>query len=143
MITLIRHAESTFNAVGDRSRDCPLTNRGHAQARGLKGTYDCVVCSTLKRARQTLDSSRLVYGHVIFTELCREVRDGNPVNLYPDEQNIVESREVMHDRVNQFKSFLKTLQIGYPRIAIISHSGFLRELSGSSFQNAEEKTFSL
>jgi broad specificity phosphatase PhoE len=143
MIRLIRHAESTFNAAGDRTRDCPLTDHGRRQANEISGTYDCVVCSTMKRTRQTLDASRLVYGQVIFTDLCREIRDGNPINLYLGEREMVETPAQIQARVNEFTDLLRQLQSTYPRIAVISHSGFLREMTGTYFQNAAQKDYSL
>lgn len=143
MIVLIRHAESTFNASWDLTRDCPLTDRGRHQANEIVGTYDCVVCSTLKRARQTLDASKLVYSKLIFTELCREIRDGTPVNLYLGERDTSETRSQIQNRVTEFRALLKTLSREYPRIAVISHNGFIHSLSGTSLANAAQIPYTL
>lgn len=137
MITLIRHARSTFNESGDQSRDCPISETGKLQAGQLSGQYDIAICSTLKRARQTLDYSEILFADVQFNPLCREVLDGNPINLYPLEANTKENQEQVTDRVNQFRNLLRTLQSKYQRIVVISHSVFLYRLTGHLFKNAE------
>jgi broad specificity phosphatase PhoE len=143
MITLIRHAESTFNTHGDKSPDCPLSSRGRRQASRIQGMYDVVVCSPLKRARQTLEASKIQYGEVIFSDLCRELMDRNPINWYPHEKRSLESKRQIRERVSTFRDLIKTLSKRYSRIAVISHSGFLKELVGKDFGNADQKTYDL
>jgi broad specificity phosphatase PhoE len=143
MVTLIRHAESTFNARRELTRDCPITDKGRRQAHDLVGTYDCIICSTMRRTRQTLDASRLVYAEVIFTNLCREIMDGNPVNLYSGETHRVETSAQVKTRVTQFKQFLKTIQSKYPRVAVISHRGFLYQLCKVELNNAAQLLYTI
>lgn len=143
MITLIRHAESTFNSVGDRRRDCPLSDRGRRQASRINGVYDVILCSPLQRSRQTLEASNLKYREVIFTNLCREIIDRNPINSYPKEKARPESKRQIKSRINKFKSLIKDLAKSNSRIAVISHSGFLHELIGVNFGNADQKVYQL
>jgi broad specificity phosphatase PhoE len=143
MITLIRHAESTYNSSGDRTRDCPLSGRGHRQAARISGNYDVIVCSSMKRSRQTLTSSKLAYREVIFTNLCREIIDKNPINSYPKEKISAETRKHIRARVAEFKSMIRNLAKSHSRIAVISHSGFLYELTGDNFDNADQRQYNL
>lgn len=135
MVTLIRHAESTFNASGSQERNCGITENGKKNAAMLEGEYDLVICSTLKRSRQTLDHSKIRYGNVIFSELCREIRDGNPVNLFPLERQYVETTEDIKERIDEFNELLRDLSKEFKNIAVISHHTFLQKLSGYSFGN--------
>ena len=137
MITLIRHSTSTFNENGDLTKDCPLTQSGKNLAKNLKGEYDLVVCSSLKRARQTLDESNLIYKNVIFTDLCRELRDGTPINLFKGESDdmLEESEESINKRLTEFKNLLKDYAKKYSSIAVISHFGFLYGLTKKHFKN--------
>ena len=137
-VTLIRHAESTHNRFNDPTRNCPITDYGKIQASKLTGTYDLVICSTLKRARQTLDESGIQYGKVIFTDLCREVLDGNPVNLYNNEPNTTETAEQIRDRVEKVKTLLREMSAQYPKIAVVSHGVFLYYVCGHRFYNTEQ-----
>lgn len=143
MITLIRHAESTYNSSGDRTRDCPLSGRGYRQAARIIGNYDVIVCSPMKRSRQTLAASKLGFREVIFTDLCREIIDRNPINLYPKEKKSAESRKQIRARVDEFKSLIRKLAKTNSKIAVISHSGFLYELTGDNFDNADQRQYDL
>lgn len=140
MITLVRHAQSTFNAFGDQTRDSPLSEYGHQSASGINGTYDLVICSTLRRARQTLDASSVVYSNLVFSELCREFRDsGGSVNMYSGEDSIADAETPDHfnERIKSFRSLLETYLQTYSKILVISHSIFLQQLCGHCFCNCE------
>lgn len=136
MIRLIRHAESTFNQCGDQSRDVGLSDHGQIQAKQLTGQFDLVICSTLKRARQTLDLSQITYKNIIFTDLCREVLDGNLADLYNGETIHIENDIDLKLRIQQFNQLLQDLLTRYPTIAVISHYTFLHWLCGYYFKNA-------
>jgi len=137
MVMLFRHAQSTWNAYGDISRDSSITESGREMAKLLKGNYDLVICSPLKRARQTLDATNIVYGNIMFSELCREIKDGNPVNLYNGEstENDPETEEQIVQRIEDFKNYVKSLLPTYPNIAVITHFCFLERLTGYKFEN--------
>ena len=105
-IAFFRHAQSTFNAFGDKSPNCPITDEGKSKCIEIQGSVDLVICSTLRRARETLDNSRLKYNRVIFTDLCREVMDGEGCNYYNNEEHIIESEKDVNERIRKFKELL-------------------------------------
>lgn len=61
-IVFIRHAESEYNRDGiwDGRADCNLTEKGIETAKelgkSLNNNFDVIYCSSLKRARQTLNA---------------------------------------------------------------------------------------
>ncbi len=65
VVTLLRHAESEFNTGQNTDElDVGITERGKKQAAGITGHYDLVVCSTLRRTKQTLDHSQVNMGGI-------------------------------------------------------------------------------
>lgn len=134
-IRLIRHAESTWNALGDTSNNVPTTENGKNQAKNLSGEYDLVVCSTLRRARETIDNSNIKYKKIIFTDLCREHFDGNPSNYFSLEEHKKESQEELLQRTEEFKCFVGKLMKDNYKICVITHYGFLQKMTGFRFNN--------
>ncbi len=135
MVLLIRHAQSTFNAFGDKGKDVPITDKGREVAKLLTGHYDLVICSTLKRTRETLDASSITYKNIMFTDLCREFLDGNPVNLYNGEENWEETLEQLDERIKKFKVLAKEMEVKHGKVAVITHSSFLTRMTGYRFDN--------
>jgi hypothetical protein len=135
MLRLIRHAESTWNAHSDMSYNVPLTENGKLQATYLTGTFDLVICSTMRRTRETLDNSNIKYSEVIFTNTCRERLDGNPSNYYNGEELRNEENADFYKRIEEFKVILKEAQLKYEKICVITHYSFLYTLTGYSFNN--------
>jgi len=135
-VTIIRHAQSLFNAFGNSTRNVGLSEYGVSQCANLEGTYDTIVCSTLFRARQTLDYSKITYKRIVFTDLCREVKDNNPVNLYNGEDNTVENHDVVKQRIVELKQLLTDLTRNGERVAMISHYCFLYAMIGYGVNNA-------
>lgn len=133
-ITLIRHAESVANADHKQKqhiKDPPLTETGKTQARTLRKNVQLVVCSIMRRARETLALSSIRRQHTIFTSLARE----SGVTL-TDEQTAV-SNLLMHEtmdnndanapwRVEKFVRLLASRKES--NIAVISHGIFIDEL---------------
>lgn len=140
-VAFFRHSQSTFNAKGDRSPNVPLTTEGVAMCGTMKGHVDLVICSTLRRARETLDNSGIVYKRVVYTDLCRELLDGNTSNLYNGEENTIESPEDIENRVIKFKEFIKSQKEAttndHVRIAVVSHGCFMYRLTGVGFGNCQ------
>lgn len=140
-VAFFRHGPSTFNVRGDLSPNVPLTDDGKKLCSSMKGHVDLVICSTLRRARETLDNSELVYKRVVYTDLCREILDGNTSNLYNGENNIVESAEDVTNRINLFIEFIKkqpeATTNDHARIAVISHGCFLHRMLSHGFGNCQ------
>lgn len=140
-IAFVRHAESTFNSVGDTSPNVPITENGKLSSKSIMGHVDLVICSNMKRARQTLDESKIEYKRVIFTDLCREILDGNKSNLYSSsEDNIVETEEQLQERIRKFKELIYAQpekSTTRATIAVISHGCFLGKIFNRGFYNCE------
>ena len=128
MIRFIRHAQCTNNVDGNNDRDSPLTELGISQANQLSGEFDLVICSTLRRTRQTLDNSSIKYSQIMFTDLCREIMDGGGHNYYNNEVIKAETEEEYKERLSKFKKLLSEKLQTNQRIVVISHgcfSGFI------------------
>jgi broad specificity phosphatase PhoE len=136
-IILIRHAESIHNATGKLEYNSRLSEHGKSKCQDLTMQADLVVCSTLRRARETLDYSNIKYKDVIFTDLCREVLSGNIVNHYPDEIVSIETEDQVLHRIKLFKRLLNKLQETNKTICVISHGTFLLRLTGRFFNNCQ------
>lgn len=138
MITLFRHAQSTFNSLGDQSRDVPITQHGIQQAKHLKGDYDLIICSTMKRARQTLDASNLVYKDVLFTNLCREFKNVTPGDYFNGEEMKQETHEELLKRIKDLKELIiQKKSEGYDKIGVLTHSILLNTWTGFKFGNCQ------
>ena len=140
-VAFFRHGPSTFNVHGDLSPNVPLTEDGKKVCSSMKGHVDLVICSTLRRARETLDHSEIVYKRVVYTDLCRELLDGNTSNLYNGEVNTIESPEDIDHRVQQFREFIaqqpEATINDHPRIAVVSHGCFLYRMVNHDFGNCQ------
>lgn len=136
-IILIRHAQSTYNAWGDQSRDVPITPAGQEMAKSICGSYDLIICSPLRRTRETLAASQIQCGKIIFSHLCREVRDGNAINLLSDEPDdmLHETEEELSNRIAELKKLVYELHPEYPKIGIVCHACFVHRLGGGHLAN--------
>ena len=76
-ITIIRHAQSLYNVDPTNIGDVGLSNKGKIDAKNIVGKYDLIICSSLKRAKETLEYSGLTYDKVIYSDLCREQHEYN------------------------------------------------------------------
>ena len=87
-ISYLRHCESSFNVnpVND-DIDCSLTDWGIEQAKTIVNemddkSFDLIVCSPLKRCRETLFYSQIRSNQVEINELFREIRQGCRSDLF-------------------------------------------------------------
>ena len=64
-VYLLRHAESEFNVGNEDVFDAPLTEVGKQQAAALTGHYNKVLCSSLTRAQQTLNFSKVNFDLIL------------------------------------------------------------------------------
>ncbi len=145
-VHFLRHAESIFNANLTSEKDCDLTEKGIQQASEIEENFDIVVCSTMKRACATLDHSKLTYGRLIFTDLCREKRVDICDYLPHEDETVKESDEELEKRIKSFLYFLKSQVSTYQHILVISHGDFIHTLGKKSKpypKNAEIQIFDL
>lgn len=136
MISFIRHAESTYNTGEDCDGDVSITKNGIVDSSYLLGKYDLVICSSLKRAIETLQHSNITYDNVIYSDLCREKYEAK-------DKGLNESNKDFDIRVSDFRDFLNKKRSEGIKIAVISHSHFLFSLTGHKFYNCELCNFSL
>ena len=139
-VKFLRHAESIFNANLTSEKDCDLTEKGKQQAAAIEERYDVVICSTMKRACQTLDNSRITYGRLLFTDLCRENRQDICDFLPHEDETIKETEEQLQKRIQSFTYFVKSQCSPYQRVLVISHGDFIHTLGNKQQpypQNAE------
>lgn len=127
-VEFLRHAESIFNKYLVSEKDCELTEEGKLQASNVKGQYDVVICSTMKRTCQTLDYSDLRYGRLVFTDLCREKRQDICDFLPHEDETKKETDEELEKRIQSFLYFLKSQCCKYNTILVISHGDFIHTL---------------
>jgi broad specificity phosphatase PhoE len=126
-VTFLRHCRSIFNELLYSDKDCDLSVRGVDQAKELEGEFDIVICSVMKRARRTLELSKIRAPVVEHTMLCREWC--NDICDFLDHENEVsdrESKEELAQRVDTFCSWVKTKYQGSAfRILVVTHADFV------------------
>ncbi len=125
-VTFLRHCRSIYNEKNDSDKDCDLAEYGKAQAAALTGEYDIVVCSIMKRARETLRLSQIKANKIVYSDLCREHKQ-TICDFLPDEDLAdKESEEAMVRRIRTFKAWMKK-QWGASnkRILVVTHADFV------------------
>jgi broad specificity phosphatase PhoE len=136
-IYVLRHGQTDRNAHGySNVYDISLNKFGKEQAARLEGYYDVVICSNLRRAKQTLEHSKIKYGRIQPSELCREQRLEISDLLEGETLGAPETSDHLKQRANKFKDLLRL----YPKtkkILVISHHHFLMELTGHELKNGE------
>ncbi len=127
-VSFLRHAESIFNANLTSEKDCDLTEKGKQQASQIDLQYDIVVCSIMKRTCQTLDHSKISYGRLIFTDLCREKRSDICDFLPHEDETVKETEEQLETRITTFRYFLRSQLSPYNNVLVIAHGDFIHTL---------------
>ena len=114
-ITIIRHAQSKFNAgeykTEEEIRNCRLTNYGVEQAKQLNHSFDLLVLSPLKRAFETYVNSNIKCKQLTISELVREQLDGRPLNFLDLEEVKSESSDEVRKRAREAVEYIKQLDI--------------------------------
>jgi broad specificity phosphatase PhoE len=145
-VTFLRHAQSIFNRDGTSEKDCQLTDYGIEQAKEIKGTYDIIICSTMKRAKQTLQYSELSSKELHFTDLCREVRRDICDFLEGEDETKLETDQELQRRMKEFKQFLYSKGKPGAKVLVICHRDFIHEIGNKKYpepKNAELQTIRL
>lgn len=115
-----RHAESYGN-VGKGIIDSPLTENGIMQAKNLTGHYNCIICSPLRRAKETLHYSQITYNNLIINDAFSERIFGITDQMILDKKESEQDDE-FHARVNKFHQLLEELCKHYDTILLIGHA---------------------
>ncbi len=127
-VAFLRHAESIFNAHLTSEKDCDLTEKGRLQASQLENEYDVIICSIMKRTCLTLEYSKLKYGKLIYTDLCREKRVDICDFLPFEDETKKETDEELEKRIEMFKYFVKSKVSSFQNVLVISHGDFIHTL---------------
>ncbi len=127
-VTFLRHAQSIFNRDLTSEKNCSLSTLGREQAELIAGDYDVIICSILKRARETLQYSQLTAKKLFFTDLCREKRVDVCDSLEEEEETNLESDNELQKRIRAFKQYVfEKVQPGQ-KVLVISHRDFIHEI---------------
>ena len=138
-IYLLRHCESVFNAnPKEQIKDCPLTKKGELQASSIEGYYNLILCSPMKRTRQTLEYSKLTYDKLEINNIIREYKT-DICDFLEDEKIIYETENEILNRVSYLKKFLSSVS-GHKKILLISHADILWYLTSESLEREPYKT---
>lgn len=126
-ITIIRHAQSKFNAgeykTEDEIRNCRLTSHGIEQAKQVNHDFDLLVISPLKRVMETYVNSNIKCKRICISELVREQLDGRPLNCLDLEEVQTETNDEVRKRAKEAVEYIKKLDSD--NIGIISHGCFI------------------
>ncbi|CAF1012229.1 unnamed protein product [Adineta steineri] len=155
-VYLLRHAESEYNVdpVNNDFIDCSITSNGQQQAATLnvsQHSFDLILCSPLRRCRQTVDYSSLLEpsSNTKF-EICYLLREQIKAkcDLLEGEQTdilIEESDESVEKRINELNEYLETLKStnfpNYKKILLVSHADFLWNLTSHKIENEKFGTW--
>jgi broad specificity phosphatase PhoE len=137
-VTCLRHAISVFNETGVSDKNCELSESGKVQARKLSGNYDIIICSMMKRCRETLYESAIFGDNVFNNWDCREWKKDICDFVEGEDESVAETEEELLARVKAFKEYvLRFANRG--SVLIVSHGDFLQRFTGSSssLKNAE------
>lgn len=132
-ITLIRHGQTWRNFNRAQQNPEPefheniansgLSFLGEIQAIHIKGEFDLVILSPLRRAIETYAKSKIRTSEIIISDLVHERRDGTSYNAMDNEEPYEETHEQLTYRVNETIKYIKSL--GHNRICIITHGSFM------------------
>lgn len=131
-VFLQRHAESTANATHVHDiRNVRLSPGGEKQAQKAFGYFDLVFCSPLRRARQTLEQSKIRYGRLVITPEARE-KIVHPSDLLTDDEMEDGRKETDLEVQQRCVALFERLAEAYEpnkSVLIISHCLFLMEFT--------------
>lgn len=125
VITFIRHGQSKFNV--DRNylvRNCGLTKKGKSQSKKIKGNFDIIFISPLKRCLQTFEYSQLNAPKIKKLNLIREHKQ-DPCDFFENEIFKKENLSDCLKRVNMLKKHINKLPKEYQKICFVSHADFI------------------
>jgi broad specificity phosphatase PhoE len=145
-VTFLRHAQSIFNRDFTSEKDCCLSEQGVQDAKEITGTYDIIICSTMKRAKETLQHSQLSSKKLYFTDLCREYKLDICDFLEDEDHTQKESHEELEKRMRLFKQYLHEKVEPGKSVLVICHRDFIYEIGKKRYplaRNCEFQTIQL
>lgn len=134
MLYFIRHGESLSNIGHKHIYDSPLTDKGREQAANLTGHVDHIICSPLRRAKETLICSNISYSSIEINNMCREKKCGIPSSLLFEELDEQSTQDYIIRLQNLCKHIISCTKL-YNTIAIICHKCVIASLTGITPDN--------
>lgn len=121
VLVALRHAQSIFNVLKRSRPDCSLSAEGIRQAKLLQGEFCHVVCSPLRRAKQTLETSSITYKSIEYEELAREKKD-DVCDFLPSEPNERETLLAFATRMHKLDARLQSLELAHTNVLLVAHA---------------------
>lgn len=128
-IWFLRHAQSTFNQNRTGAQDCNISDNGKIQASEIKGVFDLIILSPLRRTHQTLLYSNILANKIIISNNIREFKQSLP-DFLEGEEIIFETENELNERTKNFKEELEIYKQKFEKILIISHRYFIHNFTG-------------
>lgn len=137
MVYLLRHAQSTYNATHGKVNevDADLSRAGEAQATTITGQFDLVLCSPMRRARRTLELSKIKYTEMQILTEARELRSIKS-DFLEGECIFQESHEQMRERIKCIKDKLKKEVEKDKTVLLVTHSAIIRTLTSPNMHSS-------
>lgn len=135
IIHVLRHCEAEHNVTKHYGLNTQLTDQGITQAKTIVGDYDYVICSPLRRCKDTLLHSQLIYSNYEECDLIREYIKNTCDMIYLDEQ-VEEDIQVL-ERIEKFKEYIKHERFHNKKILIITHLYIILYMTGRHVLNGE------
>lgn len=128
-IKFLRHCEAFHNINNNyyEHNDTSLTPNGVDQAEKLTGHYDLILCSPMRRCKETLLYSNITHNKVYICNLFREYKTHNCDLMHSEEKEFESEFEILN-RISLIDTYISDL----PRdknILIITHADLLWYLS--------------
>jgi broad specificity phosphatase PhoE len=145
----LRHAQCINNARAPNTKPIKndsLTDLGIQQAKKVKGRFDLILVSPLRRTLDTLYYSQLSADTIQVCDLLREVvcadMGSGKHSIRRDtldvEKNVpIESEQEVWARIAMLRTLISTKQQKYNRILLISHSCIYGFLTQQGIANAQ------
>jgi len=139
-VHFLRHAESTHNASkGEVEQvDADLSPLGEEQAREVKGEYDLVLCSPLRRTKRTVELSQLKYNEIKYLTDLREVRFTSAELMEGENYALPETTENASERVRRLKEQLKKELSSGRNILVATHSAIVRFITSANLDGGDD-----
>lgn len=136
MIYFLRHGESCSNAGEKNVYDSPLTEKGRKQAKKITGHADYIICSPMRRAKETLIYSKITYDQMEINSLCREKKCSLSSTLL-FEDTTKESADDFKIRMHKLCQYIIGISEHYDNIMVVCHGCVISSITQISPKNCE------
>jgi len=135
-IYLIRHGQSFSNIGYPLIKDSPLTEKGKKQASDLNFKIDTIICSPMRRTKETLKYSKILYKKMFIHNTARELIC-EPGDCFKFEDFEMEDVTSFNNRMRFFTNKIYLLSQHTSSIGIITHGCVIKALIEKKVDNCE------